>query len=93
MLRLELPPGGELYPRCGLCCAGPGPLGERRITTACCDEGCRKEALHRSGVAFCCAGPGPLGERRNTTVCCDEGCREEALHTSGVVCAALGPAP
>ena len=44
MLRSGVPRGGVTHPRCGWCCAGPGPLGERQIKTACCDQGCRAEA-------------------------------------------------
>ena len=44
MLRSGVPRGGVTHPRCGWCCAGPGPLGERRNTTENCDERCRQEA-------------------------------------------------
>ena len=37
---------GRTSPRCGWCCAGPGPLGERQITKACCDQGFRAETQH-----------------------------------------------
>ncbi len=33
MLRSGVPHGGVISPRCGWCCAGPGPLGERQMTT------------------------------------------------------------
>ena len=41
MLRSGVPRGGVTYPKCGWFCTGPGLLGERPITTACCDQRCR----------------------------------------------------
>ena len=43
MLRSGGPRGDVTHPRCGWFCAGPDPLGERPITTACCDQGGRAE--------------------------------------------------
>ena len=63
-------------------------LRERRITTACCDEGggqsplrerrittagCDEEGGQSARCECVDAGPGPLRERRITAVCCDEG--------------------
>ena len=46
---------------------GPDLLGERRITTVCCDE-----AVPPRGQVWMVLGPDPLRERGITTVCCDE---------------------
>ena len=65
--RYAVPGGALTQARCGWCCAGPGPLGERRNTT----EDVPGGALTQARSGWCCAGPGPLGER----ACCDQGCR------------------
>ena len=55
--------------RCGWFWPGPDPLGERRITTVCCDE----EGGPSAKCGWVDAVSDPLGERRITTVCCAGG--------------------
>ena len=57
----------------GCCCAGSGPLRERRITMVCCAGGGAPGGMTHPSSGWCCAGSGPLRERRLTTVCCAEG--------------------